>query len=113
MYVCLPGSSAPALSLIKPRASAWLQTVRDEFETKGIGWALWGYDDVMGLAVARPPGPRPALDRSILTALGMSSISVPTDRSLCGTGGAAPCQTSRIPQVARTSPAGDAPAQTR
>ena len=52
---------------------AWLKTVRAAFEAQGIGWALWGYDDVMGLAVRRPPGPRPRLDRAVLTALGMTT----------------------------------------
>lgn len=50
---------------------AWLKTVRTTFEAYGIGWALWGYDDVMGLAVPRPPGPRPKLDAAVLSALGL------------------------------------------
>lgn len=50
----------------------WLTTVREFCEARGIAWALWGYDDMMGLAVARPPGPRPALDRGVLTALGLT-----------------------------------------
>ena len=52
---------------------AWLKTVRDAFEVRGIGWALWGYDDVMGLAVSRPPGARPRLDTAVLSALGLST----------------------------------------
>jgi endoglucanase len=52
---------------------AWLKTVRGAFETQGIGWALWGYDDVMGLAVSRPPEPRPRLDQAVLTALGLTT----------------------------------------
>jgi endoglucanase len=52
---------------------AWLRTVRTAFEGRGIGWALWGYDDVMGLALPRPPGLRPMLNRSVLTALGMTT----------------------------------------
>jgi len=52
---------------------AWLRIVREGLENRGICWALWGYDDVMGLAVARPPGPRPLLDRDVLTALGLST----------------------------------------
>ena len=52
---------------------AWLETVRDAFEARGIGWALWGYDDVMGLAVSRPPSARPKLDAAVLSALGLST----------------------------------------
>jgi endoglucanase len=51
----------------------WLRIVREAFEANGIGWALWGYDDVMGFNIARPPGPRPALDRAVLGALGMTT----------------------------------------
>ena len=51
---------------------AWLKTVRDAFEARGIGWALWGYDDIMGLAVSRPPSARPRLDAAVLSALGLS-----------------------------------------
>ena len=50
---------------------AWLGTVHDAFDRRGIGWALWGYDDVMGLAISRPPPPRPELDPATLAALGM------------------------------------------
>jgi endoglucanase len=50
---------------------AWLRLVRETFAADGIGWALWGYDDVMGLNVSRPPGLRPALDHSVLKALGL------------------------------------------
>jgi hypothetical protein len=49
----------------------WLRTARQTFESEGIAWALWGYDDVMGFAVSRPPAPRPVLDRAVLDALGM------------------------------------------
>jgi hypothetical protein len=51
---------------------AWLGLVRRTCEANGIGWALWGYDDVMGFNLPRPPGNRPALDRSVLAALGLS-----------------------------------------
>ncbi|MBN8904560.1 MAG: cellulase family glycosylhydrolase, partial [Rhodospirillales bacterium] len=44
---------------------AWIRTVRDAAERAGMGWALWGYDDVMGFAVdrsrLRQPGPGPPL----------------------------------------------------
>jgi hypothetical protein len=50
---------------------AWLRLVRQTCEIDGIGWALWGYDDSMGLNVSRPPKLRPELDRSVLGALGL------------------------------------------
>ena len=34
---------------------AWLRLVRETFASDRIGWALWGYDDVMGFNIARPP----------------------------------------------------------
>lgn len=51
---------------------AWLRLVRETCEAHGIGWALWGYDDIMGLAVRRPLPVRPVLDRSVLSALGLT-----------------------------------------
>jgi endoglucanase len=69
----LAGEFGASVDLNPPARIAWLKTVRDAFETSGIGWALWGYDDAMGLAVSRPPGPRPLLDRAVLTALGMTT----------------------------------------
>ena len=48
---------------------AWLRLVRETCEANGILWALWGYDDVMGFDLPRPPENRPQLDRSVLAAL--------------------------------------------
>jgi endoglucanase len=63
-----------ASAALNPNARlAWLHTVREAFESRRIGWALWGYDDVMGFAVPRPPRPRPVLDRAVLAALGMTT----------------------------------------
>lgn len=50
---------------------AWLGGVRRSAAAAGMGWALWGYDDVMGLAVRRPPGADPVLDAGVLRALGL------------------------------------------
>jgi len=50
---------------------AWLSAVRAACEANGVGWALWGYDDVMGFAVARPPGRHPVLDAGVLRSLGL------------------------------------------
>jgi endoglucanase len=69
----LAGEFGASAALGPAARIAWLKTVRDAFETRGIGWALWGYDDVMGLAVSRPPAPRPKLDPTVLTALGMTT----------------------------------------
>jgi endoglucanase len=69
----LAGEFGASAALNPAARLAWLRTARETFESEGMGWALWGYDDVMGFAVARPPGPRPVLDRAVLTALGMTT----------------------------------------
>src|SRR5581483_6847337 len=51
------------------RRLAWLAAVRAACEEQRIGWALWGYDDSMGLAL-QPPG-RSSLDSDVLRALGL------------------------------------------
>ncbi|MBV8573450.1 MAG: cellulase family glycosylhydrolase [Acetobacteraceae bacterium] len=48
---------------------AWLAAATSGFEARGIGWALWGYEDSFGLAVPRPPGEEPALNEDVLDAL--------------------------------------------
>ncbi len=50
---------------------AWMSDVRRDARRFGLGWALWGYDDVMGFDLHRPPGERPALDPGVLRALGL------------------------------------------
>ena len=50
---------------------AWLHTVRAACEAQGFGWALWGYDDSMGLA-ARLPSKRLAIDPEVAAALGLA-----------------------------------------
>jgi hypothetical protein len=50
---------------------AWLKAVRSVCERDGIGWALWGYDDAMGLGVPRPPERLPIMDGGVLDALGL------------------------------------------
>jgi endoglucanase len=69
----LAGEFGASSALNSAARLAWLQTVRKTFESRDIGWVLWGYDDVMGLAIGRPPGPRPALNRPVLNALGMTA----------------------------------------
>jgi endoglucanase len=68
----LAGEFGASAALNPAARLGWLRVVRQACEAADIGWALWGYDDVMGLAVGRPPGPRPMLDRTVLAALGMS-----------------------------------------
>jgi endoglucanase len=69
----LAGEFGASADLNAPARDAWLKTVRTAFEARGIGWALWGYDDVMGLAVSRPPAKRPALNPAVLIDLGMTT----------------------------------------
>ncbi len=62
-----------ASAALNPEARlAWLRLVRETCVAENIGWALWGYDDVMGFAIRRPPGNDPIMDRSVLNALGLS-----------------------------------------
>ncbi len=69
----LAGEFGASAALNAPARDAWLKVVREAFEADGIGWALWGYDDVMGFAVSRPPALRPRLEPAVLTALGLST----------------------------------------
>ncbi len=50
---------------------AWMSDVRRDARHFGLGWALWGYDDVNGFDLHRPPGERPTLDPGVLRALGL------------------------------------------
>jgi endoglucanase len=70
--VLLAGEFGASAMLNRVSRIAWLRLVRETCASNGIGWALWGYDDVMGFNVARPPGNSPVLDRSVLGALGLS-----------------------------------------
>jgi endoglucanase len=69
----LAGEFGASTELNQPARVAWLKTVRAVLESHDVGWALWGYDDIMGLAIARPPGLRPRLDPAVLAALGMTA----------------------------------------
>jgi endoglucanase len=70
--VLLAGEFGASSALNPDARLAWLRLVRETCAANGIGWALWGYDDVMGFNLRRPPGIRPVLDRSVLEALGLS-----------------------------------------
>jgi len=67
----LAGEFGATARLNRSSRLAWLQAVRRACERRGIGWALWGYDDSMGFGVARPPGRLPLLDGGVLDALGL------------------------------------------
>ena len=71
--VLLAGEFGANLRLNAAARLAWLRLVRETCEQHGIGWALWGYDDVMGFGVPRPLANRPVLDRSTMAALGLAS----------------------------------------
>ncbi len=71
-----------ASALLNPSARLnWLRLVRERCAAHGIGWALWGYDDVMGFALPRPVPRMPVLDRDLLRALGLVERVSGTDRS--------------------------------
>jgi aryl-phospho-beta-D-glucosidase BglC (GH1 family) len=52
-----------------PARLAWLAAVHEACEREAMGWALWGYDDSMGLGVR--PGDRPRFDPALVRALGL------------------------------------------
>ena len=66
------GEFGASADLNAPARLAWLKAVRGTAEFRKIGWALWGYDDVMGFALPRQPNVRPVLNPAILSALGMA-----------------------------------------
>jgi endoglucanase len=94
----LAGEFGASAELNPAARLAWLKTVRGAFTSRNIGWALWGYDDVMGLAVTRPPAQRPRLDPAVLTALDLSAF-IPAARRADwyarGVGGAAARDTNK------------------
>jgi endoglucanase len=71
----LVGEFGATMGLNAPARQAWLAAVRQACERAGIGWALWGYDDIMGFAMPRPPRGRVDLDPGTLRALFPGAIS--------------------------------------
>jgi endoglucanase len=69
----LAGEFGASAALNPDARLAWLRLVRETCAANGIGWALWGYDDVMGFNIQRPPGNNPVLDHSVLEALGLNA----------------------------------------
>jgi len=67
----LAGEFGASAALNADARLSWLRLVRESCAANGIGWALWGYDDVMGFNIRRPPRNNSVLDRSVLDALGL------------------------------------------
>ena len=67
----LAGEFGASRQLNGPARLVWLAAVRAACERRAIGWALWGYDDSMGLALPAPGGAR-NFDRDVLQALGLT-----------------------------------------
>jgi endoglucanase len=65
----LLGEFGASASLTPAARLAWLRAVRQTAEATGMGWTLWGFDDVMGMNVPRPPGANARLDPLVLQAL--------------------------------------------
>lgn len=73
--VVLAGEFGASDRLNTPARLAWLSAVRRSLQAQHLGWALWGYEDSMGLSVPRPPGARPRLNPEVLGALGLRNPS--------------------------------------
>jgi hypothetical protein len=57
--------------LNQPARLAYFEAFGSAARREGLGWALWGYGDIMGFPAQ--PGPYPAqIDRAVLRALDMS-----------------------------------------
>jgi len=67
----LLGEFGAARALNATARLAWLAAVRRACEQRGIGWALWGYDDTMGFGIDPRARPRAVLDQATLSALGL------------------------------------------
>ncbi len=67
----LAGEFGASRRLNAPARLAWLAAVRGACEQQAIGWALWGYDDLMGFAVHPTDGSH-RLDPDLLRALGLT-----------------------------------------
>lgn len=69
----LAGEFGATAELNRTARLAWLTATRQAMEAHGIPWALWGYDDIMGFALSRPPPFRPRLDDGVIQALGLAT----------------------------------------
>jgi endoglucanase len=71
----LLGEFGASRALNAPARLAWLAAVRLACQQRDIGWALWGYDDVMGFGIDPHLQARAAMDRATLSALGLGGGS--------------------------------------
>ena len=69
----LLGEFGASRALNAPARLGWLEAVRQACQQRGIGWALWGYDDVMGFGIDPRAGARSGMDGATLAALGLAS----------------------------------------
>lgn len=69
----IAGEFGASARLNRPARLAWISAARSAFAAEDIPWALWGYDDIMGFAVPRPPSPDARLDPGLLRALGLQT----------------------------------------
>jgi hypothetical protein len=69
----LLGEFGASRALNAPARLAWLEAVRLACQQRDIGWALWGYDDVMGFGIDPRAQAPAAMDRATLAALGLGS----------------------------------------
>jgi hypothetical protein len=69
----LLGEFGASQALNAPARLAWLEAVRRACERRGIGWALWGYDDMMGFGIDPRTRARSTMDRATLSALGLAA----------------------------------------
>ncbi|HET6606999.1 MAG TPA: cellulase family glycosylhydrolase [Rhodopila sp.] len=69
----IAGEFGATTQLNRSARLAWIAAARSAFAADDIPWALWGYDDIMGFAVPRPPPRVPRLDPALLAALGLKT----------------------------------------
>jgi endoglucanase len=69
----LLGEFGASRALNAPARLAWLDAVRRACARRGIGWALWGYDDAMGFGIDPRKRPRMVMDHATLSALGLDN----------------------------------------
>ena len=69
----LLGEFGASQALNAPARLAWLEAVRRACEQRSIGWALWGYDDMMGFGIDPRTPARSTMDHATLSALGLAA----------------------------------------
>ncbi len=94
--VVIAGEFGASARLNEPARLAWIEAVRRACEEQGIGWALWGYDDVMGFDLPHPPGRHPILDPALLVALGLPGAPTGARKGPLPQTGAADKSTGRL-----------------